>query len=339
MVPFNCVLNAILLDFFLHFCIKFFMEINKTLESIKNLVCNTPMVEVLVDFEGSVFKVFAKCEWYSLTGSIKDRVAYQIFCDALKAGRLKKGDKIVEVTSGNMGISLTAVGHLLGFDVTIIMPKNMSNERKQLLALYGAHLIETKNFDEAFEVCKQYKARGYFCTEQFANKSNATAHHNFTAKEIYKKLKNKNVKTFVAGVGTAGTLCGAGAYLKKHNFEVIGVEPANARILTGKKPFAKHKLQGLSDGHLPDLYQKNLVDGVIQIGDDDAVAMAQKLSRELSLGVGVSSGANFLASVLCKKNCVTVLPDDNKKYLSKPFNKQYFTPLVDKIKFVGFKVL
>jgi len=143
-------------------------ELRIKFKTIKSLVSNTPIVEINYRFNGSKHKAYAKCEWYSLTGSIKDKVAYQIFFDAYTNEQLHTGDKIVEVSSGNMGISICAVANLLGNPVTIIMPKNMSSERKSLIRQLGATLVETDDFKSAFDLCEEYKKNGYFCTEQFS---------------------------------------------------------------------------------------------------------------------------------------------------------------------------
>lgn len=310
------------------------------IDSIKKLVSNTPLVEITYKFLGKKGKVYAKCEWFSLTGSIKDRVAYQMLKSAYAKGRIHRGDKIVEVSSGNMGLSLCAIGNLTNNPVTILMPKSMSEERKKLIKLYGANLIETNNFLEAFDLCKSYENKGYFCPHQFENESNTLSHENITAREIYNKVKNIKIKSFVAGIGTSGTFSGVGRYLKKKmNIKVIAIEPHNARIISGHPPFKKHALQGLSDEKLPKLYNKKLCDSVIQITDDDAIAMSRKLCRELSLGVGISSGANFLGAILSGGKAITIFPDDNKKYLSTDLSKNINTPLVDNIELLSIKVL
>lgn len=311
------------------------------LKNIKNLITNTPLIEIKYRYKNKIRKAFAKCEWYSITGSIKDKVAYQIFKDAYTSGILKPRDKIVEVSSGNMGLSICAIGKLLGHKVTIIMPKSMSIERKSLIRLYGGNLIETDNFLQAFDKCKELEQNGYFCTNQFENISNVRAHSFMTANEILKKKqKLKSARIFVAGIGTSGTLSGIGSKLKKFlKIKVIAIEPTNARIITSPPPYGKHKLQGLSDEILPKLYNQNLVSNVIQISDNDAIAMAQKLCDKLSLGVGISSGANFLGCVLSNNNSITVFPDDNKKYLSTELTKPITTSLVDSIELISVKTL
>lgn len=315
-------------------------EIKQKFENIKNLIGNTPLVEIKYSFQGKIGKVYAKLEWYNLTGSIKDRVAYQILFDAYKFGYINEDSIIYEVTSGNMGISLSAVCNLLGNKCEIFMPKNMSEERKKIITLYGAKLNLVENFDEGFKLCNKLEKQGKFIAHQFENESNFLAHYSTTGKEIYDKLKTKKLSAFVAGVGTSGTLSGAGAYLKEHKkIKVVGIEPQNAQILSQKPPYCKHKLQGLSDEILPKLYDKKLVDKVIQITDDDAIAMTQKLAKELSLGAGISSGANFLGCVLFGGNCATTFADSNKKYLSTDLSKPIHTKLVDDIKLLSIKSL
>lgn len=310
------------------------------LKNIKKLITNSPLIEISYKFLGRRKKVYAKCEWYSLTGSIKDRVAYQIICEAYKNKQLKKYQPIVEVSSGNMGLSLAAIGNLTGNPVTILIPKSMSEERKKLIKLYGATLIETNNFLEAFELCEKYQSKGYYCPSQFDNISNVTAHTKFTAREILNHINNKNVSTFVAGIGTSGTFSGVGKYLKeKLNLQIITIEPSNARIISNIRPFEKHALQGLSDEKLPSLYDNSICDKILQITDHDAIAMSRKLCQELSLGVGISSGANFLGCVLSGTNAITIFPDDNKKYLSTNLTNTISTPLVETIELISVRVV
>lgn len=318
------------------------MESISQLHKIKNLITNTPLIDIKYTIGNQCRHIYAKCEWYSLTGSIKDKVAYQILKDAYVTGKLKKGTPLVEVSSGNMGLSLCAIANILGNPTTIIMPKTMSEERKKLISLYGATLIETDNFTSAFKLCKEMVATGkYFCTEQFKNQSNQTAHKEITAKEILKYRKHlKSASTFVAGIGTSGTLSGTGKILKKElRLQITAIEPENARIITEEAPFGKHQLQGLSDEILPELYDKNLVDKVLQITDKDALAISQKITKELSLGIGISSGANIVGCILSNSDAITVLPDNNKKYLSTSLSTPITTPLSEKVHFIDFEVI
>ena len=310
------------------------------LKKIKGFFTNSPLAKIKVEFLGEVKYVYAKCEWFSLTGSIKDRVAYQIFYDAIKENKINKNTKIVEVTSGNMGISVCAIANLLNLKTTILLPKNMSEERKKILRLYGANLIEVEDFKSAFLKCKEFENQGYFCPHQFENNSNFKAHYFITGKEIFNKLKNEQVNNFVCGVGTSGSLSGCGYYLKKHlNLKVVAIEPENSKILTNTPPFKKHKLQGLADEIVPKLYSSKLVDTVISITDEDAISMSQKLCRELSLGVGISSGANFLGAVILPDNNVTIFADDNKKYLSTDLTNLKSTKLTQSIKLLGVEFM
>ena len=308
------------------------------LNEVKRLIGNTPLIEVSYSYKGKVKTVLAKLEWYNLSGSIKDRPAYEIIKTAYEKGELKEGQTICETTSGNMGISISAIARLINNPVVICMPKFMSEERKELLKLYGAKLELTENFIEAFKKAEEYKKNGAYLTYQFENDNNPKAHFNGTAKEIFSKLKD--IPYFVSGVGTGGTLMGIGSFLKsKLGTKIVALDPKEASLLTFGRSMGKHKIQGLSDEIIPKIYDRSLVDSIIQISSDDAVCMAQKLCKELGLGVGISSGANFLACVLTEDRAVTVFGDDNKKYLSTDLSGNLKSDLVDEIKLIGYKVL
>ncbi len=308
------------------------------LNEVKRLIGNTPLIEVSYSYKGKVKTVLAKLEWYNLSGSIKDRPAYEIIKTAYEKGELKEGQTICETTSGNMGISISAIARLINNPVVICMPKFMSEERKELLKLYGAKLELTENFIEAFKKAEEYKKNGAYLTYQFENDNNPKAHFNGTAKEIFSKLKD--IPYFVSGVGTGGTLMGIGSFLKsKLGTKIVALDPKEASLLTFGRSMGKHKIQGLSDEIIPKIYDRSLVDSIIQISSDDAVCMAQKLCKELGLGVGISSGANFLACVLTGDRAVTVFADDNKKYLSTDLSGNLKSDLVDEIKLIGYKVL
>lgn len=308
------------------------------LNEVKRLIGNTPLIEVSYSYKGKVKTVLAKLEWYNLSGSIKDRPAYEIIKTAYEKGELKEGQTICETTSGNMGISISAIARLINNPVVICMPKFMSEERRELLKLYGAKLELTENFIEAFKKAEEYKKNGAYLTYQFENDNNPKAHFNGTAKEIFSKLKD--IPYFVSGVGTGGTLMGIGSFLKsKLGTKIVALDPKEASLLTFGRSMGKHKIQGLSDEIIPKIYDRSLVDSIIQISSDDAVCMAQKLCKELGLGVGISSGANFLACVLTGDRAVTVFADDNKKYLSTDLSGNLKSDLVDEIKLIGYKVL
>ena len=308
------------------------------LSKIKNLIGNTPLIKIRFKYQGKVQNIFAKLEWFNLSGSIKDRPAFEIISNAYKSGLLCKGQTICETTSGNMGISICAIANITKNPVVICMPKYMSEERKQLLKLYGAKLELADSFDDAFKMADKYQKMGAFLPLQFENENNVKAQQK-TAKEILQKLPTP--PAFVSGVGTGGTLVGIGGYLKRHTkTKVIAMEPAESKLLSTGKSLGKHKIQGVGDESIPRLYNKTIVDKIIAVNSDDAICMAQKLCNNLGLGVGISSGANFLACVLSGiNNCVTVFADDNKKYLSTDLTKSIKSDLVYKITLIDYTVL
>lgn len=312
---------------------------NKLLE-LEKLIGNTPTIKIKYKFKNKIKYIYAKLEWYNLTGSTKDRVALSIIKNAYLNNTLHKSQPIIETTSGNMGISFSAIGKYLGHPVTIFMPRAMSTERKQLIKLYGANLILCDSFADCFKMAKSYaETNNGYLTLQFDNPYNLLAHYTSTAVEIENKIKNPTC--FVAGVGTSGTLMGVSKYLKEHyNSKSIAVEPKSSLLLSSGKSFGKHKLQGLADDIIPSIYNTNLVDQIISIEDNDAIAMAQKLCSELGLGVGISSGANFLGSVLCEvNNAITIFTDDNKKYISTDLTTTVTSDLVNSIKLISYKVI
>lgn len=312
----------------------------KVLTKIKKLISNSPIIDITYSYNNNIRHVYAQLGWFSLTGSIKDKVAYQIFHDAIKRKEINTNTKVVEVSSGNMGISVCAIANLLKLDTTIIMPKSMSEERKKIIQLFGAKLVLVESFIDAFKLCEKYEKEGYFCPHQFENQSNVLTHYNLTGKELFSKTKTKQVGAFVSGIGTSGTLMGAGKYLKeKINLKIIALEPRNAPILTKSAPLKKHAIQGLSDEIVPKIYDESLVDDIVQIEDADAIAMSQKLCKELSLGVGVSCGANFLGCVLSGTNAATTFADSNKKYLSTNLSQNVESKLVDKIELISIEIL
>lgn len=310
------------------------------MNNIENLIGNTPLIKINYNYEGKSKKALFKAEWLNFSGSIKDRVAYQIITDALNAGKLKKGMKIVETTSGNMGLSLVAVAKSFGIETVIFMPKFMSEERKKLIKMYGAELHLTEGFKEAFKEAEEYaKTNNGFLSLQFENESNAKAHEK-TAQEIIAQTKG-DAPYFIAGMGTSGTLTGVGRVLKrKLNTKIYGLEPDSSQVFSRGYSLGHHKIQGLSDDIIPKLYDESLIEGLIRVTDDDAIAMAQKLATTFGFAVGISGGANFVGAVLTgKDNVVSVFPDDNKKYLSTDLSEAITTPLVDKIELVDFEVI
>lgn len=310
-----------------------------SIKQVEKMIGNTPLIEIEYEFGKQRKRAYFKCEWYNLTGSIKDRVALQIIKDARKNGKLGKGGTIAEVSSGNMGIALCGVGGALGYKTIVFMPKTMSDERRALIKLYGGQLRLVDDFEEGFRECEALgQNKGVFLSRQFANRSNIVAY-----KKLCHEVEGKvdKISAVVAGVGTSGTLMGVGGYFKKKmDATVVAVEPSSSSLLSAGRSLGEHKIQGLSDDIIPDLYDQTVVDQIVGIADNDAIAMAQKLSSVLGLAVGISGGANFLGCVAYgKSKCLSVFPDDNKKYLSTDLNHTISTPLVDSIKLIKYKVL
>lgn len=291
------------------------------IENIEKLVGNTPLCKLTCKYNGKVKNVFAKLEWYNLSGSIKDRIALYIIKKSYEKKLLRKGQDIVEVTSGNTGIAFSAIGGMLGHKVTILMPEYMSDERKSLLRSYGANLVllkrEEGGFLKGLELAKTFE--GAFLPLQFENDLNRLCHYETTGVEIVKKLKEKNIypQAFICGVGTAGTLVGIGYKLKQeYKVSVFALEPAYSPTLKTGHKIGKHKIEGISDDFVPKIFRRSLVSDIVDITDEEAIFFAQKLAK-IGLGVGISSGANLCGALkLEQDNVVTIFADDNKKYLS-----------------------
>lgn len=291
---------------------------------LTHLIGNTPMLRLRYRLNGREGCVYAKLEAYSLTGSIKDRIAAHILTKAAKDGTLTPGQPIVEMTSGNTGISFAALGALTGHPVHIFMPDWASGERKRLMTMYGATLHPVSREEGGFTAALQ-KARELaealdaFQPRQFENQENPMAHYLTTGPELLRQLPA--VTDFVAGVGSGGTLMGVARRLKEaHPVRAVAVEPDAVPLLSGGRIKGPHCIEGIGDDFIPAIVSRALIDSVTDIHDLDAVAMAAKLARRLGLGVGISSGANFLAAVLQNiepgRTVATVFPDDNKKYVS-----------------------
>ena len=295
---------------------------------LDKLIGNTPMIKVKYHYQNQTNYVYAKLEYYNFTGSIKDRVAYYILKKAKELGLLKDREPIVEATSGNTGISFAALGAYYNHPVHIFMPDWASVERVSIMRLYGAHVHlvskEEGGFKEAIRRSEEYaqKING-FLPRQFENNLNVEAHYNTTAKEIIFSLPT--VDTFISGIGTGGTLMGVAKYLKEKdkNIKIIALEPNKMPLLSGGKIIGNHKIEGIGDDFIPQIVDKNYIDDIVVIDDEDAINMSRLLAKKLGLGVGISSGANFLASVLSSGNNVaTVFADDFKKYLTTDLTKE-----------------
>lgn len=304
----------------------------RRLRGLCPLVGTTPLVSVRLRYRGRECRVHAKAEFLNLTGSIKDRMALHICRTAIEHGALQPGDTIVEATSGNTGIAFSALGAALGHPVVIFMPDWMSEERKRLIRSFGADIRLVSHAEGGFlgsiRLSEELAAAtpGAFLPRQFANDDNSMAHELSTGPEIWAQVRARGLipDAFVAGVGTGGTIMGTGRYLRAQNpkIRLYPVEPANSPTLTTGYKVGKHRIQGISDEFIPAIVRLDQLNEVIAIDDGDAIIMAQRLSAELGIGVGISSGANFLAALKVQDDLggdatvVTVLSDDNKKYLT-----------------------
>ena len=277
---------------------------------------------------GAEANIFAKLEYFNPGGSVKDRIAAAIIQAAIESGELQPGGTIVEATSGNTGIGLAAVGAGLGYKVVIVMPETMSIERRKLMLGYGAQLVLTDGslgMKGAIAKAKEIvtATAGAIEAGQFVNQANPTIHYKTTGPEIWQDTDGA-VDIYVSGVGTGGTLTGAGRYLKEQNPDVyvVAVEPADSPVLSNGKP-GPHKIQGLGAGFIPDTLDTNIYDEVIQVSNDDAFATSQAFGHTEGVLVGISSGAAlWAAKELAKrpenkgKNIVVILPDTGERYLS-----------------------
>jgi len=285
---------------------------------LSNFVGNTPLVRI-------TDKIWAKAELMNPSGSIKDRMAINIITDAENSGKLKKGDTIIEATSGNAGISFAWLAAERGYKIKIVMPSNMSQERKNILKYYGAELIEVGpgDFDGAINLRnKLSQENGWFNTNQFSNHLNIEAHFNTTAEEILNQVEGDEISALVSGTGTGGTIMGCHKRLISNfpNIKTIAVEPEESPVMSGGKP-GLHGIQGIGDGSkfLVDL---SIVDKIYTIKTEDAKSKALQLTKELGLFIGISAGANIVASEKFVKEfkptgkVITFLCDRGDRYLS-----------------------
>jgi len=289
------------------------------LESTLDLIGNTP----LYHFKGE--SIYAKAEFLNPSGSIKDRIALAIIEHAENDKLLHSNSIIVEATSGNTGIAMALVGTLKGYPVQIVMPEDMSEERKKLIKLLGASLVLTPKEDGiagAVHTAQEManKNHNIFFPKQFENLDNPRVHYEKTATELWKQMKG-DISFVIAGIGSGGTLQGIGKYVKEYqpNAKVIAVEPKNVSALLGHEP-GLHQIQGIGDGFIPEVLDVSLIDDIIEITDEDAIKTTRELNKKYGLLVGISSGANvWAARQLAKENkgnIATVLPDRAERYFS-----------------------
>jgi cysteine synthase A len=323
-----------------------------------SLIGNTPLLAIDYTFGGHKRCLYAKAENLNMTGSIKDRMAFHILDQGYTRGTLKPGARVIEATSGNTGIAFAAIGRALGHPVTIFMPDWMSEERKNLIRSLGADIVLVSQKEGGFvgsinraeELA--IKTPEAFLPRQFSNQDNSQAHTLGTGPEIFWQLKFKSLTAdaLVAGVGTGGTIMGTGRFLKEKNpaIKLHPLEPANSPTLSTGHKVGKHRIQGISDEFIPSLLKLEDLDKIVSVDDGDSILMAQKLAHQLGIGVGISSGANFLGSVEIQNEMgdqatvVTLFPDDNKKYLStdllgeEPLKPGFLSP---RIQLKGFRAL
>ena len=303
---------------------------SKVYTSADQLIGHTPLLELthLEKKYNLEAKIIAKVEYFNPAGSVKDRIAKNMLDEAEKAGKINKDTVLIEPTSGNTGIGLSAVGAALGYKVVIVMPETMSIERRKLMLGYGAQLVLTDGalgMKGAIAKAKEIVTATAGAVEagQFVNQANPAIHYKTTGPEIWGDTDGA-VDIFVAGVGTGGTLTGTGRFLKEQNpnVKVVAVEPKDSAVLSNGKP-GPHKIQGLGAGFIPETLDTKIYDEVIQVANEDAFKTAQDFGHTQGILVGISSGAALWAAAeLAKrpenkgKNIVVILPDTGERYLS-----------------------
>jgi cysteine synthase A len=290
--------------------------------TILEAIGGTPLVRLSRISSGNVF---AKAEYLNPGGSVKDRVAKYIVERAEAAGTLKEGMTVIEATSGNTGIGITLVCRQKGFRVVCVIPENMSEERKKIIAAFGGEMIFTPGGDSlSGSIARMKEIVGkepgqYFVVNQFANPDNPEVHYLQTAPEVWKDAEG-NIDVFVAGVGSGGTLQGIGRFLKEKNpdVKVVAVEPKSSSALLGREP-GLHQIQGIGDGFVPDVIDVNLIDMVFTVSDAEAIQTTRALAQKEGLLVGTSSGANVFTALHLdngRNKVVTILPDRAERYFS-----------------------
>lgn len=296
------------------------------IQNVIDMIGNTPIVSLK---ETMGLNIFAKAEFLNPGGSIKDRVAKNMILQAEKEGMLKPGMTIIEPTSGNTGIGLSLVGVRRGYRVIIVMPENMSEERKKIIRCLGAELVLTPkelsiggSVEKAEELYREMGSDKAFIPQQFVNMNNPAIHYQTTGPEIFEQLNGK-VDIFVSGLGSGGTLQGIGKYLKEKNpnLKLVAVEPKNVSALLGDEP-GLHSIQGIGDGFIPEVLDTSLIDEIVEVTDEDAINTARDLAKVQGLLCGTSSGANVWASKQMAekygkdKVIATVMADRMERYFS-----------------------
>jgi cysteine synthase A len=300
----------------------------KIANSISDLIGNTPIIKLNNIDKNLPANIYAKCEFMNPTGSVKDRIGFNMIKEAFNDGSINQNTHIIEPTSGNTGIALAAQCASLGLKLTLIMPESMSLERKKLISAFGANIILTPasegmqgSLDKANEL--QQKEQNAIVLQQFENPNNPLIHETTTAIEILNDMDN-NIDIFVTAVGTGGTLSGIGKILKQQipDIQIVAIEPFNSAVLSGNSANS-HKIQGIGAGFIPKILDINIYSDIIKVTDEDAIKRAKQLALEEGLLVGISSGANLEAAIQLAslkknkdKNIVIILCDTGERYLS-----------------------
>lgn len=299
----------------------------RVVQNVLELIGSTPLIKLKCSGVAGGARILAKLELSNPGGSIKDRIALSMVEAAEKNGYLRTGATIVEPTSGNTGIGLAVVAAVKGYRLVLVMPDNMSIERRRLFQAYGAKIVLTPGRQGMLGAVRKAEAlarknRDFFMPQQFNNPANPDVHYRTTGEEIWRQTRGR-IDAFVAGVGTGGTLTGVGRLLKrkKSGVKIIAVEPKDCSVLSGGKP-GPHKIQGIGAGFVPEVLDVELLNEIIKVSEEDAKKIAQRLAREEGLLVGISSGANVWASLEVAKKLgkgktvVTILADIGDRYLS-----------------------
>ena len=308
------------------------MSSPKVFDDVLQLIGSTPMVRLNTIRQPDMALIYAKLESFNPGGSVKDRICVRMIEDAEKKGILKPGATIVEPTSGNTGIGLAMVAAVKKYKLILTMPETMSAERRFILNSFGAEIVLTPGIEGMSGAVKRAEeiveaTPNGFMPQQFNNPSNPAIHRKATAREILKAIGDK-LDAFVAGIGTGGTITGIGEVLKRRNgkIKIVGVEPASSAVLSGGKS-GPHKIQGIGAGFVPQVLNREVIDEIITVSDEDAFHMAKRLAREEGLFVGISSGAAMVAALKVAKKLgrgkvvVVILPDTGERYFSM---EQYF---------------
>ncbi|EGQ1747994.1 cysteine synthase A [Staphylococcus pseudintermedius] len=303
--------------------------VRKPVDNITDIIGQTPVVKLRHQAGEDAADIYVKLEYQNPGGSVKDRIALAMIEQAEKEGKIKPGDTIVEPTSGNTGIGLAFVCAAKGYKAVFTMPETMSMERRNLLKAYGAELVLTPGAEAmkgAIKKAKELKeTHGYFEPQQFENPANPKVHELTTGPELVEQFEGRTIDAFLAGVGTGGTLSGAGKVLKEKypDIQIVAIEPEGSPVLSGGEP-GPHKLQGLGAGFIPGTLNTEIYDEIIKVGNEVAMETSRRVAKEEGILGGISSGAAIYAAIqkakeLGKgKTVVTVLPSNGERYLSTP---------------------